>query len=791
MTAQQRQERHQTAAAPGLQGAGQRGAGFRLASAFPQQQAQLHIREAGEHQRAAPACLALQLVQLPLGGLVLATPPGQGGAAQAQVQRQLGQQFRGGGRLRAGIGVAQASEPQLGQRQLPLPGPELALHQGDQGQVIDGRHVPGVQGAFAFGEQAEGFGVVAGLLGQGGQHAIADHQGHVATGARLTDPGLQSRTGLLRLQAQRQQITFVEHQAGADRIRLVRTKALQTRQSQPHFFQRAQDFPTRLQHPRAIVMGQRLEQRVAVALRQFQRLAIEVAGAPQHAPCHRQVGQGGDAHEALPEAVGRQGVQGFAAMPLGQRHLAAPAGDHAAERLPLRQQQPLLNRAGRRQEMAQPRGQCLGGIQLTGHGQRPAVQHDQPGREAEQAVGQFQLPAQQHGDVLLAQQLLLGKVLHQFGGDVAAPGAQRLLHGLDRIVLLAVPAAGTQMQAGPGHLAGGRRLAAQQVAEQVVVAEPAALVVQRHQEDLVRLEVFENRGAVRLFAQRIAQLGAEALETGSLVEEGLYRRRLAVDHFLEQVIVDQSVGARRGQWIGIRPGRVLAGQQPQAQAGDPAFATLQQQVAFLVAQLGALPSHQRAGFLGAQAQILHLQFQQLAVQAQPRQVPGGPLATGDQQAHAGRQVVEDELQAVVEHRALRQVVVVQHQQQILARKARLQFVEQAAQPGFEGKGLMRLAHAQQGQTFLVQAGDVSAQPVQQALEETPRVAVAWPQIQPQGAPAGRQVLAEFTGQRALAEAGRRADQQQTAIEPLSQAFAQLRAGCMTGRQGRPVEMPLR
>src|SRR5690606_10395256 len=243
---------------------------------------------------------------------------------------------------------------------------------------------------------------------------------------------------------------------------------------------------------------------------------------------------------------------------------------------------------------------------------------------------------------------------------------------------------------------------------------------------------------------------AEAVEAGGLVEESLVALGLALDHFLQQVVVNQPV---RGNRARLRAGRLLAGQQPQAQAGDPALAALQQQGALLVAQSAPLPLDQGTGLVGIQPQVLHLQLQQLAVQAQPGQVPGGPLAAGDQQAHAGRQVVEDELQAAVQHRTLRQVIVVQYQQQVLPIEAGLQGIEQVAQPGLEGKGLVRLAHAQQGQAILVQVGKMATQTLQQAFEEAPGIAVTGAQVQPEGAPVVAELLAEFTGQRALAEAG--------------------------------------
>jgi hypothetical protein len=77
-----------------------------------------------------------------------------------------------------------------------------------------------------------------------------------------------------------------------------------------------------------------------------------------------------------------------------------------------------------------------------------------------------------------------------------------------------------------------------------------------------------------------------------------------------------------------------------------------------------------------QAQVLLVQFEQLPRQAQTGQVPVRPLAAGHQHQQAIGQVIEEKLQAAVQHRALGQVIVIQHQQQWGAgRELDRQFVE--------------------------------------------------------------------------------------------------------------------
>ncbi|MNC59147.1 hypothetical protein D3C75_1089370 [compost metagenome] len=70
---------------------------------------------------------------------------------------------------------------------------------------------------------------------------------------------MQSRQPGFGLQAQGQQKTFIQGQACTNRIQALRCQPLQAFLALMHFLQRAENFPPRLQHPRPVVMGQRLE----------------------------------------------------------------------------------------------------------------------------------------------------------------------------------------------------------------------------------------------------------------------------------------------------------------------------------------------------------------------------------------------------------------------------------------------------------------------------------------------------------------------------------------------------
>ncbi|MNE16452.1 hypothetical protein D3C80_1093960 [compost metagenome] len=413
-----------------------------------------------------------------------------------------------------------------------------------------------------------------------------------------------------------------------------------------------------MQHPRAIVMCQGFEQWVADPLSQLQRLAVPAAGPREVSVGNRQVGNRRQAHQALAIALLRQAAQGFDAIGAGAFAIATAAGDDPTQGQPLRQHRTLCRRRRRWQEATQVTGQLFGGVQLPGQAQGPAVQHNQPWRADQQAIGQVHLPAQQHTDVLLGQQLLFGKVLHQVGGDIQVPCPQGLLHRLVEQPLALEPAAGTQVQARQRQAG---LAAAQQVGKQMVIAVPAPMFVQRHQEYLMRLQVRDDLGAVVALTQGIAQLAAEALLARGIVEEALNFGRQNIDHFFEQVIADQALAAMQG--LGQRTvGARLAGRQlPETQPGNPAVTALDQIIQGLAAQTGALLAQHRQRLVGGQAQVLFVEFEQLARQTQARQVPVRAQATGDQQHQPRRQVIEEKLQAAIKYRALGQMVVIEHQ----------------------------------------------------------------------------------------------------------------------------------
>ncbi|MNZ72361.1 hypothetical protein D3C78_907390 [compost metagenome] len=272
---QQTLEGLQHASASGVQRLDQCLACFRLPSAAQQQRHFLGQRHGTEHLPTALLAMFEQRIQSPFSQHRLALDDVQQSLLQLDMQRQLRMELRRCRSVFAVVSLPQARQPGFGQIGTPLGQPELTFDQGDHGQVVDRRHVPDVHEPLGFGQFGKGFGELAAAAFQPGNHAVADQHADVTTGARLAQTGLQSHPRQLRLHAQGQQKAFVQGQPGANRIQPLCRQALQTLQALTDLFQCPTDFPARLQHPCAIVVRQRFEQRVADTLRQLQRFAVQ------------------------------------------------------------------------------------------------------------------------------------------------------------------------------------------------------------------------------------------------------------------------------------------------------------------------------------------------------------------------------------------------------------------------------------------------------------------------------------------------------------------------------------
>ncbi|MNL08723.1 hypothetical protein D3C87_1294570 [compost metagenome] len=163
-----------------------------------------------------------QCIQTPFGQHGLPLDDFQQGLLQFDVQRQLRMEFRWCCRVFAVIGLPESREPGFGQIDASLGQPQFTFDQSDHRQVVNRRHVPDMHQPLGFGKFGEGLGEFTAAAFKPGNHAVPDQHADVATGARFTQAGLQTKARRLRLQTQRQQETFVQREPRAYGIESLR-----------------------------------------------------------------------------------------------------------------------------------------------------------------------------------------------------------------------------------------------------------------------------------------------------------------------------------------------------------------------------------------------------------------------------------------------------------------------------------------------------------------------------------------------------------------------------------------
>ena len=177
----------------------------------------------------------------------------------------------------------------------------------------------------------------------------------------------------------------------------------------------------------------------------------------------------------------------------------------------------------------------------------------QPRPRAGQPGGQPRKPPLQ-GRVFAAQEKRVGVPLDQPRRPGRVPGGQGVAHRVVGEAMILTPGGRGPVKrrnpAGPLLLQPG----AEQVGEQVVVAPPAAHLIQRYQEQAGLFYPLQHRLAVVPAGDRITQPAGQAFQQRGLQQEGAQLLLLAVQHLLGQVVQDIAVAAaeRRHEPGGIR-----------------------------------------------------------------------------------------------------------------------------------------------------------------------------------------------------------------------------------------------
>ena len=93
---------------------------------------------------------------------------------------------------------------------------------------------------------------------------------------------------------------------------------------------------------------------------------------------------------------------------------------------------------------------------------------------------------------------------------------------------------------------GGRKLVAEELAEEVVVAIPLALRVERDEEEVRALELAQHQHRAGPGGHGVAEWGTEALEHGRLEQEAPHVLGKAGEYLCAQVVDNVPVVAREG-----------------------------------------------------------------------------------------------------------------------------------------------------------------------------------------------------------------------------------------------------
>ena len=253
-------------------------------------------------------------------------------------------------------------------------------------------------------------------------------------------------------------------------------------------------------------------------------------------------------------------------------------------------------------------------------------------------------PADQHRreDLLIQQRVEVG--FYQVGGaDVIARRQQVTQRVLDQ-ACLGQPLTGAMVQFGQAGLALLLlELVQQKIAEQIVIAVPGALVIERNDKQILRFQPGDGSltGSRPGTAgqQGLAQGGAEAVYQGGAGQERSHRLRQVGHDLLYQVARQQPVAAvkARQELVGRL---ILQGEGGQLQPDDPALGSrLQRFERHLIQGPAGLVLEQAARFGQGKAQVGGPNLGDLPAHPQPSQQQWRIGAGQDDQVQPGWPVV--------------------------------------------------------------------------------------------------------------------------------------------------------
>ena len=323
---------------------------------------------------------------------------------------------------------------------------------------------------------------------------------------------------------------------------------------------------------------------------------------------------------------------------------------------------------------------------------------------------------------------------------------------------------------------------AEEIREQLVVAPPAAHVVQRFEEQVGLLDRLQHRLAVRAPGDCVTERAGVALQDGRLEQELTYLCGLAFEHLFGQVVEDIAVapGERFDERFDI--GVVVERHGCELQPGSPSLgAGRQPRDDRVIERRSDHIAQQFACFLCCESQVSGAQLRQFAAPVEECERERRVGARSQEHVKTYRRVLQEVRHGVVHGHGVDDVVVVENEEHVV--RLERQFVDHLADQTIERS---RSGCTEERCEF---RGDPRPHPVERGDNVAPepdRIVLSCVERHPPNFASAR--LTPVGQQRGLSEAGRRADQRQLARPVPVEVVHETRARHKTRPRRRQVQL---
>ena len=222
-------------------------------------------------------------------------------------------------------------------------------------------------------------------------------------------------------------------------------------------------------------------------------------------------------------------------------------------------------------------------------------------------------------------------------------GVQQVLHGHRRRTVGLIPVRGPQVQLLDDIGFDAAQLTEQELAKQRVVAVPLAPTIERHQEQVRRLQAAQLLLGARVGEQRVAQRSTQLIEHRGAAQEPLHLRRQVHHRLAVQVVGHIPILTRNRQPLTVT---VSGDHRSQPQPDRPALGPFGHRGGHLPGDTDLGGREDLLGARRVQGQVVGLQFERITADPQPRQV-GLLETTGRYQLRTARNPGDHHTQHVV------------------------------------------------------------------------------------------------------------------------------------------------